>query len=107
MVFPCDFRVFPCYPREDRVAKVWDRSRCVSVARGWGRYRGNSMSVVFEPLRPEIQEARDRGTHDFVGALRATISLRGMRSSILQIVSSEERASRAERHSQPARERNG
>ena len=107
MVFPCDFRVFPCYPREDRVAKVWNWSRCVSVAREWGRCCGNSVSVVFEPLHPGIQEARDRGTHDFVGALRATVSLRGVRSSILQIVSSEECASRAERHSQPARERNG
>jgi len=65
------------------------------------------VSVVFEPLHPEIQEARDRGTHDFVGALRATVSLRGMRHAIFQIVFSEECASRAERHSQPARERNG
>jgi hypothetical protein len=65
------------------------------------------MSVVFESVHPEIQEARDRGTHDFVGALRATVSLRGMRRAIFQIVSSEECAARADRRSQPARERNG
>jgi hypothetical protein len=40
------------------------------------------MSVVFEPVHPEIQEARDRGTHDFVGVLRATVSLRGMQRAI-------------------------
>jgi hypothetical protein len=37
---------------------------------------------VFEPVRPEIQEACDCGTHDFVGAMCAAVSLRGMRLAI-------------------------
>ena len=49
---------------------------------GLGEHRGHAMSIVFEPVCPEIQEACDCGTHGFVGAVCTAVSLRGMRRAI-------------------------
>jgi len=60
------------------------------------------MSEVHESLREEIAKARDNGTNNFVGDLRATFPLRRLRRAFLSIVCAKECSPGANRHTASA-----